>query len=538
MRSSLIPLIAAALLVGLVLLLPSREEAASLGDLNLPLQPLDLYEPPAWAVDSATDEIERNLDRLHWAGHVALSESRRSLRRHRGSLSEEVLARLQILGSDEPVIVQKFLEVLGEEDLDGPGVLDEFIRRAYSPHGLVAKTALRVLARHPDDGATAGIFPRLQDDDLDVRSHARAALARRARSGDRQAQELVLEDLEQHPHAPDLAYLSVLDVMDSERTRATLEVVKDRAGEAAIFLALTVQLKLGVEVAREELEHMLLHGQPPTRINVLQAAVGAGKVVGQEHWRNLLLRAGRVEALALADLFLLAVDTGHEDADRAIILLEEMAAHGPGNAHMEVTDALFRREHPMAMDRTRQELQVEVGGRLSQVCDRVISAIRVDRSEFVALAAKRLSEPTHRSTDRLPLLRLLAHVAPEQAVEPVVETLLEAVRSDPEMFASTLPLLDRLGVAGVQALAAHAPSPDRDALLVYAAGKARSGLALPSLETVILAETTSPSLKVEALDAIVRLVDGPREEVLRRVIKGLSDPELTARARLLYWNYL
>lgn len=538
MRTSVVPLVAAALLVGLVLLLPSRDAAPPAPDLVLAQRPLDLKEPPAWAVDEATDEIERNLDRLHWVGHMALEEARSALRRHRGSLVDEVMARLRQLGDEDPIVTQKLLDVLAEEDLRAPGVLDELIRRAYSPHGIVSKAALRILAMHPEDGATAGIFPRLQDDDLDVRAHARAALAKRARRGDAEAQEIVLEELRAHAGRPDLAFLAVLDVIPAERSGPVLDAIRERADPTADFTALTIQLKVGIPGAREELEALLARGQTPTRINVLQSAVASGVVLGQELWRPTLARAGRIEALALADLLLLAVDTGHADADRAIILLEEMAGRGTGNAHMEVVDALFRREHPLGTERTRHALQVEVGGRLSQVCDRIISATRMDRSAYVELALARLPEVRDRPADHVPLLRLLAHVDPARAAEPVVDAVVEAARVDRPLATALLPLLDQLGVAGLQALAARPPSPEVDGLIVYAAGKSRSGWALPHLERVILDEATSDVLRVEALDTIARLWDGPREQSLRRVIGELRDPELTARARLLYWNYL
>ena len=306
----------------------------------------------------------------------------------------------------------------------------------------------------------------------------------------------------------------------------------------AEFTALTIQLKLGVPGAREEVQSRLQHGNTATRINVLQAAVASGVVLDRDLWRPTLRRADRIEALALADMLLMAVDTGHADADAAVVLLEEMASHGTGNAHMEVVDALFRREHPLGTERTRHALQVEVGGRLSQVCDRVISAVRRDRSEFVELALARLPDVSDRPADFVPLLRMLAHVDPARAADPVVDALVEAARDDRTLATAMLPLLDQLGLYGLQALAARPRTPEIDGLLVYAAGKVRSGWALPHLERIILDAATSEALRVEALDTIARLWDGPREESLRKVIAQLQDADLTARARLLYWNYL
>ncbi len=41
-----------------------------------------------------------------------------------------------------------------------------------------------------------------------------------------------------------------------------------------------------------------------------------------------------------------------------------------------------------------------------------------------------------------------------------------------------------------------------------------------------------------ALDCLALIHSGPREELLRRVLGQLGDPELERRAHLLFWNYL
>ena len=538
MRTSWLWLVAVGLLLGLVLLLPERTEAGPLPGLDTSLRPLDLTEPPAWALGAGGDEIERSLDRLYWGGPVAVESARRVLRQHRGELRDEVLGRLKLLGEDQPVTVQKLLEVLGEEDLDDEAVLEELIRRSYSPSSLVAKSALRILAHHPDERATAGVYARLDDSDPDVRLHARAALARRARDGDPVAQDLVLEELAAHPAPPDYGLLSTADVLPPEPLEPVLEAIVERGDRTARFVVLSLRLKRGEPEAIEEMERILSGGDPVAGLNVLQAAAGAGRVLGRDQWHELARSMPPLTVLALVDLLLFAVDSGHESAMEAMMLLEDLAARRFGNVGDEVLDALLVRQHPFAIEKTRAELQVLVGAELSRTIDRVIAAEELDRLDYVAVSLTRLAEPQLDAVDRLLLLRLVAHVAPSQAAVPVVDAVLEWHATQPALAQTALDYMDLLGIAGLNEVQRRVGEPGARELMVYTAARVRSGVALPALEAIILDTEAPLVLRVEALDTIARLHDGPREDSLRRVAELAGDEGLRSRARLLYWNYL
>jgi hypothetical protein len=100
---------------------------------------------------------------------------------------------------------------------------------------------------------------------------------------------------------------------------------------------------------------------------------------------------------------------------------------------------------------------------------------------------------------------------------------------------------DLLGPVGDAALARLQPelgTPAVDELAVYTAAQARSPAGLPLLEQILMAPGTAPAVRVAALDCIALIPGGPREEMLRRVIPNLGDPELAHRAQLIFWNYL
>ena len=58
------------------------------------------------------------------------------------------------------------------------------------------------------------------------------------------------------------------------------------------------------------------------------------------------------------------------------------------------------------------------------------------------------------------------------------------------------------------------------------------------LERIAIEDGRDPVLQQYALDCIVRVGDGPRADVLRRVATARGSQEVRKRAYLLFWNYL
>src|SRR5262245_14088042 len=158
----LLPLLAVVALLGLVFLLPTRDESAQRpATQRLSSLRIELDEPPDWARERGRDEIVRCLDRLDWGSHAAESASREVLGRHAGQLAPELLSRLATVGDRDPVLASKLVDLLGAEDPDAPGVLDELVARGLSFSGLESRAALRVLARTDRPRAVTAVRTRL-----------------------------------------------------------------------------------------------------------------------------------------------------------------------------------------------------------------------------------------------------------------------------------------------------------------------------------------------------------------------------------------
>ncbi len=541
MRTSSVPLVAIGLLAALVFLLPQRERARPLPALPLEFAPLDLVEPPQWALDEL-DPVGRDFDRLFWAGHRAAARAAEKLVESGQPLAAEILARLSRLGPRSAVPVAKLLRLLGQADLGHPGVLDELVRRAYSESGLIAAEALRLLAVHPDEEALVGIFPRLDDPDDTVRNHARSALALRAGRGDPEALELLLEQLESGAADPNVTYVMALAGIEDERlvprVDAILERLRDEGSETAWWTAITVQLARRDADAIEKVEHIFFEEEDLARSNAVKACLAAGVFLGVESWATMVHTSGPHVRRPLIKLFMLSVDTGDASAPEAATLLEQMALGRDPVLFLEAASACFARGFPRVVEHTRAELQRELGGALSQVIDRVIQAPHVEGEQFAQIARDRLAAPGLHAVDRVLLLRLLAHISPDDAVDPIVEIVLAGAPESAEQANALVPLLPRLGEAGLERLGQELGQPLADLLYVHTAGQLRVGSALPQLERLILDPDTLPAVRAEAIDTIARLSDGPRADTLRLVVAELGDPAVSVRARLLYWNYL
>jgi len=538
-RRAFRPLLVAAgvaVLLALVFLLPRRDAGTPAGGIELP-PALQLDEPPAWAVQrGADDEVLRALDRLDWGGPGALEASREILERHKGGLAPLVLPRLARLGPDRAVLASKLIEVLGGEDPATPGLLDELINRARSPSGLEAKAALRVLADSHEHRALDGILPRLMDPDLGVRSFARAALSQVARRGDLAAQAVILNELESQLQDPDLAYLTVAaEFQDRPRVEAILRAVERSPFPEPALVARTALLRLGDPDAEMAFREMLAGNDPLARRNALNALVASGRVLGWESFDAIIRQGSPDDVIPVVDLLELSVERGDPQASHAMDLLEAIASERSSSVHVLVTDRLYARGHPWAVESTRAELKQLVGGQLSQVVSRVIAGPADLQREMASIAASRLATQTLRDQDRELLLRLLAHVAPDLGADPIVR---EALDESSPIAPLMLALLARLGPVGLQRLERELGTPAGDALFIRVAGEQRSGAALPGLERILLSPSTDPALRVAAIECLGRLRDGPRAELLRKAVAASGDRELAARARLVFWNYL
>ena len=538
-RSTLRPLLVlagVAVVMALVFLLP-RRDAGSPASVAAELPALELDEPPAWATQrGADDEVLRALDRLDWGGPGALQASRETLERHAGTLAPLILPRLSGLGPDRAALASKLIEVLGREDPATPGLLDALILHAQSPSGLEAKAALRVLAESRDHRALDGILPRLMDADLAVRSYARAALSQVARRGDVVAQNVILGELEQQPLDPDLAFLTVAaEFEDRSRVEALLRAAERSPYEEPALVARTALLRLGDPDAERAFHEMLAGSDSFARLNALNALVASGRVLGWERFDGIIRGGTYEEILPVVDLLELSVERGDPEANRAMDMLEALAADRGNSVHTLVTDRLYARAQPWAVETTRAEIEQAVGGQLAGTVSRVLSGPADLQRGMAELAVKRLATQTLRETDRELLMRLLAHTAPDLGVEPIVR---EALDEQSAIAPLMLALLARLGPVGLQRLQAELGTPAADALFIRVAGETRSGAALPGLERILLDPAVDPALRRAALDALGRLKGGPRAELLRKVVAATNDREFAARARLVFWNYL
>jgi hypothetical protein len=497
---------------------------------------LELDEPPSWALQRGSDEVWRNLDRLAWGGPMALRASLEILEEHRGELAPILLSRLRALGETDPVMSTKLVSLLGGEDPSAPGVIDELIRRALSQSGLEAQVALRVLATTDHVRAVDGIAPRLMDADPTVREFARSALARRAQGGDPLARAYVLADLNVAPGDPDPTYISVLDHLgDDPEVDELLRRIEREATENVAFVARTALVRRGDPDAVAAVEAMLASDDPSARINALHGLLAVRVVLGWERWDDIA-RHGRVdEVLPLAGILLRAVDIGHPQAVKASQLLEALAADSTNAVHVEVTDRLYSRRHPWAVEATHAELQHAIGGTLSETVDRVTDGAPAEDPELAAIAWQRLDSGELRAADRVLMLRVLVHVDPERAADRLVREVLD---STSEIAVEMPVLIVRTGAIGLARLERELGTPLADALYIQVAGDLGSGAALPGLQRILLSDTTLPPLRQAALDCLALLRDGPRAEVLRNAVGHWKDAALAARARLVYWNYL
>jgi len=525
--------------VGLVFLLPRRPEGGASQGASQGLPLLALDDPPAWAVQRGGDEVVRCLDRLDWGGHDALVASQRALEKHRGRLAPVLLQRLRATPDDNPVLQSKLVELLAGEDSTAPGVLDELLKRALSPHPLVTKSALRVLAGVRDQRALDGIVPHLFDQDVDVRSYARGALAQRARGGESDSQAIILAELSQSLGDPDMAYLAVLrNFPDDAELRAVLQQVVKVSGGSARMVALASLLALGDPDAAAAYEDLLAVPEVSVQVDTLRTAATAGKVVGEVHWDRIARAQNYTLTIALAGVLVLAYDTGHPSAPHAAEILERIASDLTDPARTDVITLLYNRSHPLAVETTRQELMHLVGLSLDRTLARVIEGPDALKPGFAELALERLQDTSLRPEERGLLIRMLAYVAPERGTELAVRFALQQDGATAEAAQSMRAILPVLGPPGLARLAREIGTPEGNALFMEDAGYLGSGDALPDLQRLILDPSTSRQQREEGLDTLARLRDGPREETLRAVIDQLDDPALRERGRLLFWNYM
>src|SRR5262249_47907895 len=157
------------------------------------------------------------------------------------------------------------------------------------------------------------------------------------------------------------------------------------------------------------------------RVEVLRAAATANRVLGQDQWEDILQTNAYPICAPLVHVLLTAYDSGHEDADRALELLERAATDRSCVVQGDGLDALFARRHPDAIEGVRQDLQHVVGVQLGTVVDRIIAGpdeIPSDkqvRADLAQLALERLEQDTLLADpDRVTLCRLLATIAPER----------------------------------------------------------------------------------------------------------------------------
>jgi hypothetical protein len=543
----LLPLLAVAALMALVFLLPSREGARPPPPVSerLALVRVELLEPPEWARARGADEVVRCLDRLDWGSHAAAAAARETLARHTGQLAPELLARLSAVGGTNPALAAKYVELLGGEDPLAPGVLDELVARGLSFSALESQAALRVLSRVNHPRAVNAVRTRLFDQDPEIVAYARGALAEQARRGSEEARVAILEELERDPVDVDMAFLTVAATLpEGDRAERVLRLVAERGAGAVRFLALAGLLARGDAAASAEFEAMLRDGDLELRQHVLRTLATTRRVLGQDLWETLVAQDAYPLCAPLVQVLFAAVDQGHADAARALMLVERIASDPGASVHAEARDGLFARRHPNAIEAARHDLQVLVGGQLVLVVDRIVTgpADRPSdlqlRAELADLAIRRLGTDERLSdADRIALCRLLTVIAPVAGADVLVAHALQ--RDVSQGVADSV--ADQLAVGGapvLERLARELPDARAAALLVYVAAQADEPAALPHLERLLLDQGTAEATRRAALDCLALIHSGPREELLRRVIGRLGDPQLEQRAQLLFWNYL
>jgi hypothetical protein len=543
----LLPLLAVGALAALVFVLPSREGAAPPPPVDVRLASIrvELDEPPEWARARGADEVVRCLDRLDWGSHAAAAAARETLARHAGKLAPELLARLAAVGSSDPVLAAKYVELLGGEDPLAPGVLDELVARGLSFSALESRAALRVLSRVTHPRAVNAVRTRLFDQDPEIVGYARGALAEQARLGSDEARSAILDELERDPVDVDMAFLTVAASFPAgDRAERVLRLVAERGAGTVHFVALAGLLARGDAAAGAEFEAMLHDGDIELQQHVLRTLATTRSVLGQDLWETLIAQDAYPLCAPLVQILLSAMDQGHPDAARALMLLERIASDPGATVQAEARDGLFHRRHPNAIEGVRHDLQVLVGGQLVLVVDRIVTgpAERPSdlelRADLAELAIRRLRTDTGLSDpDRVSLCRLLTVIAPAAGADVLVEHALGRGVSRTAADGVT----DQLAVAGepvLERLARELPDPTAAALFVFVAAQADSPVALPHLERLLLDPSTAAATRRAALDCLALIHSGPREELLRRVLGGLGDPELERRAQLLFWNYL
>src|SRR5678816_186272 len=100
------------------------------------------------------------------------------------------------------------------------------------------------------------------------------------------------------------------------------------------------------------------------RRNALNALVASGRVLGWESFEAIVRSKVSEEILPVVSLLELSVDHGDPEAARAMDLLEALAGDPGNSVHAVVTDRLYTRQHPWAVETTRAELEQVVGGQL------------------------------------------------------------------------------------------------------------------------------------------------------------------------------
>ncbi|MGQ0552018.1 MAG: HEAT repeat domain-containing protein [Planctomycetota bacterium] len=539
----LLPVLAVLVLLGLVFILPQRDAdtiapMAVASGLAAP-DPLTVDEPPAWCLQRGVDPVTRALDRLNWAGHGSLPYTREWLALHCGRLATDLLSRLRTLGEESPVVVARLIEVLAQEDPQAPGLIDELLRRALSTNALTSRAAIRALAAIDHPRAIEGLLPQLASSDPETVAFGIAGLCERARRGDAEAQSALLDLLESESEQPEPSALSALDAFpESARLTALLKQFSAHGDPTVRLLALAARLRRDDPEAVAHFEHLLAHRDPIPRINGLNTVAGARKVLGEESWDALANLGMPTEQVPLLAILTEAVDQGSAAAPHALTLIEQFGTTPGHPVRMQALQTLLQREHPWAVETTRQELQSAVGSALGEAVGRVLVTRAPLRQELVLLAKARLAEPELRDEDRWQLCRLLAAAAPELGADPIVRVVLGRDEAPPWLVESMASLLGQLGPAGLQRLAQELDDPLGRALYVRIAGGLRAPEALEPLRRILLDPRTERSVLFEGLDALVKLPQGPREEVLREVLKQRDDPVLSERGRLLFWNYL
>lgn len=536
-----IPILLAVLFLFLAYLLPSRGSADTISPEGAFLAPLEVTEPPAWALQRGKDEIVRNLDRLLWGSHSAMVASRDVLRRYGGGeiLAPEILGRLEALGDSDPIAIAKLIAVLADEDPSVSGQLDEFIYRAHSPSALVTMAALRALAFHPDDRAIHGILARLNDVDLQVRDVARAALVKRMQAGDIRARDVLLDELESSEEDPDLGFVAALqDVGESERADQLLRIMRTDGDGPSSMVAWAILLRRGDQSAAEHFSEQLKSDDSAVRLTALRVLGAAGMALGDESWERIAKHGTFQEVLALGEILLRAMDEGHPAASLAESLFRDRAEDPFSQVRVPFTDALLARGSAWAAEVTRSEILTKVGARLTQTVDRVISSGGAFTGDLADVAWQRLEDVALRDVERAILLRLIAAVDPERAADTVVSAALGRNNESAVVSASMEALLFQLGEPGLKRLQEEVSTLRGASLFVRVANEVGSPVALPVLETIVLNESMDLAVREAALDCIVLLDHGPREEVLRNVAERLPGDLFRGRARLLFWNYL